>query len=237
MFRNRRSGYGGVENRRSHVVALATESAQPVRSTAVPPHAKLLRDFVNTYDIDESVETLVDPPALVQWLREHDLLSTPRGKANSAVDADDADVALARTIREALRAEFLAHHDAPNAENAAEPRLGSATAGLTLQVDFAEGGPRLEPVDHGARGALARLAAAAVLAHWDGSWERLKVCPADHCLWAFYDTSKNRSRTWCSMRVCGNRTKTRTYRSRHRGPSGTTRRRSGTTEPRVASTR
>jgi predicted RNA-binding Zn ribbon-like protein len=182
----------------------------------VPPHAQLLRDFANTYDIDESGETLVDPPALVQWLREHGLL-TPRGKT---IRADDADLALARTIREALRAEFLAHHDAANAEDRASPRLRSATAGLTLQVDFPDGGPRLEPVDQGVRGALARLAAAVVMAHWDGSWARLKVCPADDCLWAFYDTSKNRSRTWCSMRVCGNRTKTRTYRSRHRAQTG-----------------
>jgi predicted RNA-binding Zn ribbon-like protein len=31
---------------------------------------------------------------------------------------------------------------------------------------------------------------------------------------AFHDTSKNQSRQWCSMRVCGNRQKTRAYRRR-----------------------
>jgi predicted RNA-binding Zn ribbon-like protein len=50
----------------------------------------------------------------------------------------------------------------------------------------------------------------------DGSWERLKICPADDCHWAFYDASKNRSRTWCNMQVCGNRKKTRAYRARNR---------------------
>jgi predicted RNA-binding Zn ribbon-like protein len=31
---------------------------------------------------------------------------------------------------------------------------------------------------------------------------------------AFYDRSKNSSRTWCSMSSCGNRAKTRAYRGR-----------------------
>ncbi len=42
------------------------------------------------------------------------------------------------------------------------------------------------------------------------------VCSSDTCQWAFYDRSKNRSGRWCSMQVCGNRTKTRAYRARQR---------------------
>lgn len=41
------------------------------------------------------------------------------------------------------------------------------------------------------------------------------ACPADSCGWAFYDHARNRSRRWCSMAVCGNRTKARSYRRRH----------------------
>jgi predicted RNA-binding Zn ribbon-like protein len=190
-------------------------AASAVRPAAdLPAHAELLRDFANTFDVDASTpEGLVDPSALVRWLREHGLLSNAK---QATAQAKEADLSLARDFREALRDEFLAHHDAAGGEQPASPRLQAVTGGLTLRVDFSNGGPRLEPVDGGVPGALARLAAAVVMAHWDGSWERLKVCPADDCLWAFYDTSKNRSRTWCSMRVCGNRTKTRTYRSRHR---------------------
>src|SRR6476620_8270680 len=47
-----------------------------------------------------------------------------------------------------------------------------------------------------------------------GTWERLKAGAAEDCQWAFYDTSRNRARTWCSMEVCGNRAKTRAYRAR-----------------------
>jgi predicted RNA-binding Zn ribbon-like protein len=47
-----------------------------------------------------------------------------------------------------------------------------------------------------------------------GQWERVKICPADDCRWAFYDRSRNHSRTWCSMQVCGNREKARSWRDR-----------------------
>jgi CGNR zinc finger/Putative stress-induced transcription regulator len=47
-----------------------------------------------------------------------------------------------------------------------------------------------------------------------GQWARVKVCPADDCRWAFYDRSRNHSRTWCSMQVCGNREKARAWRDR-----------------------
>lgn len=41
--------------------------------------------------------------------------------------------------------------------------------------------------------------------------ERMKIC--GNCGWLFIDRSKNRSRTWCDMAVCGNRAKaSRFYR-------------------------
>lgn len=46
--------------------------------------------------------------------------------------------------------------------------------------------------------------------------QRMKICP--NCEWLFIDRSKNRSRTWCDMAVCGNRTKARLhYRKKSKG--------------------
>ena len=45
-------------------------------------------------------------------------------------------------------------------------------------------------------------------------WRRLKACRLHTCEWAFYDHTKNRSGAWCTMQVCGNRTKARSYRER-----------------------
>jgi predicted RNA-binding Zn ribbon-like protein len=47
-----------------------------------------------------------------------------------------------------------------------------------------------------------------------GRLGRVKLCGGDDCRWAFYDASRNGSRQWCSMEVCGNRQKARTFRAR-----------------------
>lgn len=49
-----------------------------------------------------------------------------------------------------------------------------------------------------------------------GETERLKICPAGNCGWLFVDTSKNHSRTWCSMKACGNAAKVRRFRERQK---------------------
>jgi predicted RNA-binding Zn ribbon-like protein len=48
--------------------------------------------------------------------------------------------------------------------------------------------------------------------------ERRKVrqCGAGDCEWLFLDSSKNRSRQWCSMQSCGNREKARRHYQRVR---------------------
>ena len=44
--------------------------------------------------------------------------------------------------------------------------------------------------------------------------DRVRECAADNCAWLFLDRSKNRSRRWCDMAVCGNRAKVRRFRER-----------------------
>lgn len=45
---------------------------------------------------------------------------------------------------------------------------------------------------------------------------RLHQCPGPNCGWVFLDTSKNRSRRWCSMRTCGNLAKAHRHYARVR---------------------
>jgi predicted RNA-binding Zn ribbon-like protein len=49
-----------------------------------------------------------------------------------------------------------------------------------------------------------------------GTLSRLKLCAAPECRRVFFDRSKPATRRWCMSSLCGNRTKTRTYRERHR---------------------
>ena len=43
---------------------------------------------------------------------------------------------------------------------------------------------------------------------------RVRACASDTCRWLFLDTSKNHTRRWCDMKVCGNRMKARRFQAR-----------------------
>lgn len=45
--------------------------------------------------------------------------------------------------------------------------------------------------------------------------KRIRICP--NCNWLFLDRSRNASRLWCDMAVCGNRSKARRHYQRRNG--------------------
>ena len=45
---------------------------------------------------------------------------------------------------------------------------------------------------------------------------RVRLCEDEKCRWAFLDTSRNRTRRWCDMKVCGNRAKVRRFYKRQK---------------------
>lgn len=161
--------------------------------------------FVNTRDLETGTDELDTPEQLAAWLHGQGLL--PPGAAVSK-----RDLMSAHELREGLRAALLAH-DAHNATP--EPPVTATTVPLTLAIS-ADGSVSLAPVADGAAAALAGLVAPIPAAAADGTWQRVKACPRDDCQWAFLDQSRNRSRRWCSMEVCGNVEKSRSFRQRHR---------------------
>ncbi|NVI91620.1 CGNR zinc finger domain-containing protein [Actinomadura sp. BRA 177] len=175
--------------------------------------ALLLVDFVNTLDVESGTDGIAAPAGLSAWLAE-------RGLVPAAAAAGDADVRVAVALREGLREAMSAHHGPQEAGFPDD--LEDALAALPLRITLAGPRPALAPLDPPGTAAagLARLAAAIMDSVAAGTWPRLKACQEDTCRWAFLDTSKNRSRSWCSMSVCGNRTKTRAYRARRRTPAG-----------------
>ena len=176
---------------------------------AVPRELVAVQALVNTVDLEDNDDQLDSPEALRRFL-------TGQGLLGPTEPVGPADLALAVELREALRAMLRVNHGEP-LDPAALEVVNRAAAALPLQVGFdAEGQPVLGPGSVGCRGALAVLLAGVAQASAQGTWERLKACSAESCQWAFYDRSKNRSGRWCSMQTCGNRTKTRTYRSRRR---------------------
>lgn len=182
---------------------MATQS-----TSAAPGRLELVREFVNTCQLDLGTDTIADPQALAAWLRA-------AGLAFTAASAQSGDVVYAHEVREALRKAMAANHgrDAIDAQ-----ALGVLNALIRdahlVPVIIADGTSSVEPTAEGVRGALGELLAVTIGAMNDGTWSRLKVCTNDECRWAFYDHSRARSGRWCSMGACGNRAKQRAWRER-----------------------
>ena len=117
-------------------------------------------------------------------------------------------------LREALRLILLGHNDEAVPSEAVDT-LNRAAESSRLCVQFTPEGSVLACQSTGADAALSRLIAAVHMAMTDDSWNRLKACRRHDCQWVFYDQSRNRSKTWCAMGVCGNRTKAERFRKRH----------------------
>jgi predicted RNA-binding Zn ribbon-like protein len=184
---------------------------QPAGRTPAPGRLGLVQAFLNSFwDLDgHGDECWPRPAAYGAWLHERGL--APRGAAGPS------DLARALDLREALRALALANHDgapAPAAEAVLDSIAAEVAPGAGLTPRFADGPPRLDVGEQGPDAALALVLGIVLAARWDGSWARLKACPHAHCGWAFYDRSRNRSSQWCSMRICGNRTKGARHRAR-----------------------
>jgi predicted RNA-binding Zn ribbon-like protein len=164
---------------------------------------ELVRDFVNTADLEDGEEKLADPQALQYWLLFH-------GLAELGDRASGADLEQALAVREALRELLRAHTGVEADEDAASAVLDAAARGLGLQLRFTVDGVQFVPAARGLGGVLAAVAQTMA----DGSWVRLKACRSDTCRWAFIDNARNHSRQWCDMKVCGNRAKARAFRAR-----------------------
>jgi predicted RNA-binding Zn ribbon-like protein len=175
---------------------------------AIPPYLEPVHAFVNTVDVEEGTDLLTGPAELTAWLRTAGLLGAA-GRATAA------QLRLALDLRQVLRAFALANNG-----------VAPSTADLTLarrcfdRLPVIAGGTGEVPLQPRSTAAvpaaLTRIVAGYATARAAGEWTRLRRCPADDCAWVFWDSTPRSARRWCSMRVCGNRAKARTYASRTR---------------------
>jgi predicted RNA-binding Zn ribbon-like protein len=166
---------------------------------AAPEPLRRVQLFVNTVDLSHDREWLSG------WLEE------------GGVRPTEAALTRARTVREAIRELLYENNRQPGAFDP-YPVLDGAAEAARLTIDL-----RAQAIvarAGGVDGALGRILAVVFGAMRDGTWPRLKACRNHDCRWAFYDYSRNRSASWCSMQLCGNRTKTRAYRRRHAAARG-----------------
>jgi predicted RNA-binding Zn ribbon-like protein len=172
-------------------------------------------DFLNTAAADNraaAVELLDGFEALISWLHEAGLISP---SALHQVRADDREELLAWARR--LRAAGRAVLDPEAKRTTADRALDAIVAEVPVRLAYRDTSGDRAPVD--AVKPLDRVRLALALAVLDATRlnpERVRRCSRAGCVLLFYDTSKNGTRRWCDMAVCGNRAKAATHYERRR---------------------
>ncbi len=178
---------------------------------------------------DGEAEYLRDAADLAAWLAEAGLIAPPAAGGRSpvvgdtlagdTVDGDTVDgdtLAGALALREAINAAITTTVTAVSVPDravrcvnewiAAEPGRPALRLEAGVPVLCVPGAARTP------RGALALIAVDAAELLGTGLRERLRICPGPGCRGRFLDDSPAGRRRWCSMAVCGNRSKAAAHR-------------------------
>ncbi|GAA2310328.1 CGNR zinc finger domain-containing protein [Actinomadura luteofluorescens] len=175
------------------------EDGLPQRDAADPRPLvgePLCLDLLNTRWAEDGVprDLLDSTDGLAVWLRSAGL------DGRAAADRATLDAAL-RT-REVLLA-LVDGGPSPEAVNA----LNHVLERGALHYRFGSGGPEDHPRTDDPAWLPSWLAAADYLRLVAENPDRVKACAHPNCVLHFHDTTKNGTRRWCSMAVCGNRAK------------------------------
>ena len=148
-----------------------------------------------------------------------DIVVRARCVVNTVAAASCSTVLQANDLRERL-------HDTFTSLSAGKTPTTPTLAALSAHLSqwYAHG--RLVPVSHSLQWVysgddelerplweVARAAARLLTSPLVG---RVRACAAEDCGWWFLDDTKNASRRWCDMKICGNRDKVRRFRERNR---------------------
>jgi predicted RNA-binding Zn ribbon-like protein len=190
-------------------------------------------DFVNTLDnrfvANGAKELLPGYDDLLAFADQSALLN-PRqiGALRKQSQSRPASKALARahTLREALSSAFygIATRGRPPLDSLKRIEEFSLVARSHRQLVWAargagdELGPRAawvwESPDDAAELPLWSIAESAVNLLTSHLIDQVHECGSPTCRWLFLDTSKNHTRRWCDMAICGNRMKARRFQAR-----------------------
>jgi predicted RNA-binding Zn ribbon-like protein len=195
----------------------------PVTSPASPPQllgGRLSIDFVNATPANAALSW----ESLIQFLEATGIVTAERGTQLLALPESDLPAAEGLLVKSqrlgsALRKAFAALlRKQKIAVEWVEPvnEILRITEGHDELVSLA-GGWRIEFVarEGGLDWLLAAVARSGAEIIAEGSRASLRLCANPHCGLFFYDTSRTHGRRWCSMAVCGNRSKVAAFARKH----------------------
>jgi predicted RNA-binding Zn ribbon-like protein len=186
----------------------------------------LCLDFINTvhrYGADDPEDDLKTPEDLLSWAVAAKVLSPGEASGmkrrfrEQPTAGRDA-LEMGKQVRAQLRAMLAAPRKMPGlgqvralnsllSQQSAVPGLAAEAGRLQLQWR-----PKSPP----AQGILLSVLLSAAEVMTGDDFGRIRECASPTCTFLFLDTSKNHSRRWCDMRMCGNRAKVGQFRERQR---------------------
>ena len=190
----------------------------------------LCLDFANTVDsrpTEKRRELLPEYASLIEWSLQAGALTHAMAKALRATATQDTRLATttlaqAHALREAVFEVFSATASAASPPPAplevlneylpeAFGRLRLTSDGHAYHLELRQENSLDRPLWQVVRSAADLLIS--------DRFDRVRECAAEDCSWLFLDQSRNRSRRWCDMTVCGNRSKVRRFRVGHQASS------------------
>lgn len=183
-------------------------------------------DFANTVDSRcapaQRIDNLTGYSDLVSWAQQSGVVSARRASelsraANNKTDAARKVFRKAIELRETIYRAFaaIAHGDQPSErdlfllgsyakESFSHMHLLAGDSGFQWSLDLRSGDSLMT--------LLWPIVKSTVDLLVSGDLAKVRECAADSCGWLFMDRSRNQSRRWCDMNICGNREKIRRYR-------------------------
>ncbi len=190
-------------------------------------HERLCLDFTNStpYHFNLDADHLNTYADLLSWCLDVDLLREDEvqhllAAAELQPEAAAAAYQKAIALREAIYAILAAisHDQPPAAHDLNTLNTSLAEAMAHMQIVPRDGGYGWAWV--GGEDDLARMlwpvAWSAGELLMSGDVRQIRICDGHECEWLFLDTSRNHSRRWCDMKVCGNRAKAKRHYHRSR---------------------
>jgi predicted RNA-binding Zn ribbon-like protein len=177
-------------------------------------------DLVNTLDwrfrktgTEELLQTYDD---LLRFTEQSKLLA-PKQTRELRRSAGERTLPRARELREALADIFYERGSSAASRRTLERYFKEAR--LRQEINWKQA-PRLEWVwaaQQDAELPLWTLSMSAADLMTSEAVDRVRACDNAECRWLFLDTSKNHTRRWCDMKVCGNRMKARRFKAQRKG--------------------
>lgn len=183
----------------------------------------LCLDFINTVhwrgDPQRRRDMVESPQALRSWAVQAGVLGADAAGASSPGAAERA-CARARRHRELTHEVIAAAVRGAKPSSEALEELSAAlrreVAGFHLVWQGERCTWRLKESVLDLDQLLAQFARSALDLLTSPNLTRVSECSGPGCGWLFLDTSRNHSRRWCDMGICGNRVKAKSYYTAHK---------------------